>query len=285
MGSRIGWLGLAGVALLGCETVLGFDDFQRDAAGAANGGATYTTGGATANGGAPSSGGANGATGGSPAAGANGTGGYCGPGAGCTAEQTCLDSRCVDNALIDDMVDGDTAILRFQGRDGFWSNGHDDTTIETMNPPAGAFTMTRITDAKGQRYVASEEGSLYVDWGWFYGFKFRWDGSNYDASAYGGLRFSIISPTAPAGGSITVHIEITSQELEEGCQTTGCGAYYGKDIQVTPEWQEIDVRFNELTPKFSTPQPFNAAHLRVVWVEFPTGDHALIEIDSIRFIP
>jgi hypothetical protein len=186
--------------------------------------------------------------------------------------------------LIDDMIDGNTDILRIQNRDGYWSNADDGTLIYSMVPPTGEFEMTSIVDSKGARWVASQEGSLYVDWGWMFGFKFHWNGSDYDAGAYQGIRFSIVSPTTPAGGSIDVRVEITNAELEVSCGSS-CYAYYGKTIQLTSEWQNIDVLWAELTPRRAITAPFNPRHVRVVWVIFPSGDDALIEIDSVRFIP
>jgi hypothetical protein len=142
-----------------------------------------------------------------------------------------------DRPLVDDVSDGDHAIISQDGRHGWWWAVNDGTGQQAPMPPAVK---------AGPGWICTS-GSGFTDWGAGLGINLNSDGSRdciYDASAYRGVRFAIKGNVT--GG--TLRFQIVTADIEYSgapggkCVPTGpttdasasgsgdCNDHYGAEV-------------------------------------------------------
>jgi hypothetical protein len=254
-----------------------------DGGGSSTGGSN-DTGGVAANGGSAGAGG--GGTGGAGTGGAGtggagtggaGTGGSAGA-AGCSSGTGGSADACL---LIDNMEDGDTAILASCTRNGWWSASKDPvsgTQSFAMDPIAGG----RCGSTRAAHTVTNLLGG--------YGASIAFDifgGAPYDVSAYKGIVFAIMNTY----GAATVNVRFPNVDTHptggrcgvDGA--SGCWDDWFKTVNVTSTWTAQTVLWSELhqTGWGYTTATFNK---NIITVNFGIGTSSVdLWVDDIYFVP
>ncbi|MGK3992275.1 hypothetical protein [Sorangium sp. So ce1024] len=219
---------------------------------------------------------------GAGAGGAGGTGGAGGSGAG-TEPPACT-------ALLDDLEDGDGAIIRCKDRIGSWYTYNDGTRGGTQTPLPGRPFVPVSPGYGPSEHAAHVAGSGFVSRGAGMGFdlNFAPGGAKltYDASGYSGLTFWA---KAAAPTHIYVNFPDRNTDREGGvCEGSGCGDHFGEGIDITTEWAQYTVMFDILsTDGWGVPAPaaYDPAH--AYSVEFHTSKSTVFDflVDDIAFVP
>ncbi|WP_437554894.1 hypothetical protein WME97_22930 [Sorangium sp. So ce367] len=193
-------------------------------------------------------------------------------------------------ALLDDLEDGDGAILRCKDRVGSWYTYNDGTRGGAQTPLPGRPFVPVSPGHDPSEYAAHVAGSGFVSRGAGMGFdlNFAPGGAKltYDASGYSGLTFWA---KAAAPTHIYVNFPDRNTDREGGvCEGTGCGDHFGEGIDITTEWAQYTVMFDILsTDGWGVPAPpaFDAAH--AYSIEFHTAKSTVFDmlVDDIAFVP
>ncbi|HTN83782.1 MAG TPA: hypothetical protein VL242_08855 [Sorangium sp.] len=192
--------------------------------------------------------------------------------------------------LLDDLEDGDGAIVRCKDRVGNWYTYNDGTRGGTQSPLPGRPFVPVSPGHEPSMYAAHVAGSGFVTRGAGMGFDLNLAPGgaklSYDASAYSGLTFWA-KATAPT--HIYVNFPDRNTDLEGGvCAGSGCGDHFGEGLDITTEWAQYTVMFAALsTDGWGVPAPaaFDAAH--AYSVEFHTAKSTVFDmsVDDIAFVP
>lgn len=255
-------------ALVACSV---YDDSLQGGGGAASGGSAAATAGTASQGGTASGGqsaGSGGSTGSQPSGGggqagttagshAGGSGAEAGAGlAGAAGETQTGEAGApavTDDALVDDMEDGDAQVTIAQGRTGFWYVGNDGTIGGMQEPSSGAFQMAELAELErpNSRYAAHMKVSGFTGWGSVIGFNLVESLGHvepYDASAYCGVSFWAKAKTAT---SVRFRLPDESTHQAGGVCVVGGGAgqdcydHFGKSVALASFWQQFSAKFTE----------------------------------------
>lgn len=274
--------GSSGNASGGTAATAGGGAEPTSGAGGSTGG-KGTTGGANS-GGSVASGGAGGSVvssgGGSPGTGGEATGG--------TAP--------LPPELIDDMEDGNQAILLNDDRTGAWY-----TAVgaggEAEPAPMKSFSMTEIVGtpgAAGSTQAMHFKGSGGTEWGAMAAFDFSVKKAPYDATAYKGITFWV---KAAAAANIVVRIPIkdTSLEAMGACMamTNGCENHFSAPVALTTSWKQVSLPWASFKQDATWGFQTTFARTQLISVQFvvlsaippATPPSADFLIDDVAFIP
>ncbi|MDQ3232440.1 MAG: CIA30 family protein [Pseudobdellovibrionaceae bacterium] len=193
------------------------------------------------------------------------------------------------NAIIDDMEDGDARISGSEGRLGVWytfnpGGGCQQTPVVTKND---RFVMTPDSSQKG-KYVAATQGHNCQANGWSgggIGFHFLAEdpglgldpidcGNGYDASAFKGLSFALKSQ-----GNVRVQV-CTLDVTDYNC--------HGYDITAKADtWRDITIPWSQLLQEDWGPTtkvvPFNSARILSVQFKAMTPKFSLA-VNDVKFL-
>jgi licheninase len=162
------------------------------------------------------------------------------------------------NPLIDDFEDGDVRMPMVEHRAGQWYTFNDGTGSQ-LPKPGVLFSATRIPGGRGaSRFGLHNQGGKFSKWGANLSLELN-PRRCYDASAYGGIEF-----WTRGRGEIRVVVEMTHVITEEfgGSCTHDCFDGHGKRIKLSPDFQHVVVRWEELHQGgFGSPVPFDARSL------------------------
>ena len=253
--------------------------------GMATGGTTTggTTTGGTATGGTATGGTATGGT----TTGGTTTGGMStgGTGGGLTATCPAVTSVAGNTPLIDNLEDGDAAIMSVDSRVGFWLTNNDLTPTAQQNPPIGAFAPTTLS-AHGGNYSARTWGSGFASWAVLRAqLQISEAGEcRYDASRYTGISFWARSGSnfgTPIG--VGVATSATVSTVKGGTCQLNCFDYHFLSIVPTTSWVHYQMPWTALKQKgWGTPAAFNAT--KIMYVEFSLTDTAFdFYVDDLSF--
>lgn len=187
--------------------------------------------------------------------------------------------------MVDDMEDGDTAILEAGSRKGYWYTYNDETTGATQTPSPFAMTLL-TTPRETSKYAASTKGSGFTVWGSGMGFDLNASGttkSGYDASSATGISFWAMAAT---GSDTALRVNLQDKNTApEGGVCTKCNDHFGANVTLTTEWKQYTFTWKDLTQQsFGDPQPgIDAKALYAI--QFQMGAKATYEyfIDDIAF--
>lgn len=196
--------------------------------------------------------------------------------------------------LIDDLEDGDDAIVGETGRMGGWYTFHDDTVGGTQEPPDTGFAPT-AGGAGGSAFAATTTGSGFSEWGAGMGFDLNnpeavgevGTRGPYDATLYRGIAFS-----AKGNVAMTVAVEVTGVTPTDrggGCTpstTEGmeCDDLHGEAIALTGEWTEYLVEFGQLRQGgWGLAVPFSASEVTAVLFTTDANLAFDVSVDDVRF--
>ncbi|HVK74558.1 MAG TPA: hypothetical protein VM734_14600 [Kofleriaceae bacterium] len=177
-------------------------------------------------------------------------------GAGCAAgggEDSGPDAAVGAADLIDDLDDGDDAILEANGRLGGWYTFNDETMTGTQMPPGTGFSPT-AGGADGTPYAAGTTGSGFTEWGAGMGFDLNNPeavGMTGSRSKYDASRYKVLAFKAKGNVDVRVAVEtsaVTPTDRGGSCTpstTMGqeCEDLHGVKLELTADWKEYQVPF------------------------------------------
>lgn len=196
--------------------------------------------------------------------------------------------------LIDDLEDGDDAIDETNGRVGGWYTFNDASTTGSQIPPGSGFTTT-TGGADGSSFSAGTSGSGFTEWGAGMGFDLNNPaalGLEGPRGPYDASRFTSIAFKAKGNIPITVSLEVVGvTPTDRGGQcvpstTMGeeCDDLHGRFIDLTPEWQDHVVRFDELRQGgWGKAVPFAATDVTAVLFQADKDLSFDFAVDDVRF--
>ena len=185
--------------------------------------------------------------------------------------------------LIDDLEDGNAAILSCEGRQGVWT---------PFNVEATGGTQTFAFDAPGSpestKFAAHTSGQGYTK----VGMRFTLNQPSgalrgtYDVSKYKGIKFR-----AKTGAAIRVYMNLRDKNRDPDgnvCQSKGtCNDLFGEGCNVTAEWTQCSIPFSSLEPDTDAgSETVDLAH--VYGVDFhvlPDKNPFDLWIDDVTFLP
>ncbi len=187
------------------------------------------------------------------------------------------------HTLIDDLEDGDSAILELDGRHGSWYTINDGTGGTQQPAPAQTFAPAR-GGALGSDYSAHMTGTDFSSWGAALGVRFDVVGANtcaYDASRYQGIAFY-----ARGSGMVTISI-ITASTVpvaSGGTCETGCFDYYAGHVSLSSTWTRYQLAWSDLRQTgWGTPTTFDPGEIMATEWAFGTGVSFEIDVDDLQF--
>ena len=185
--------------------------------------------------------------------------------------------------LIDDLEDGDTQIIKKEGREGYWFT-FADTEGSTIKPKgnfeagAGGATPGSKRAAHIQGKVAASGKSLYVG----VGFAFLNPKGKYDASKYKGISFWAKGP-----GKVRFKTPDVNT-APEGDKCSDCYNDFGVDLYIAEQWQRYTIPFDRMAqqPNWGdrAPEVSKNALFAVQWQFSTPGADYDIWVDDIELV-
>jgi len=190
---------------------------------------------------------------------------------------------------IDDLEDGDNAILAKGSRTGYWYTYNDGTGMQKPAPdPTGAVPFLPTAGGHSPMFAAETSGSGSTAWGAGLGFDLNNTSKKscvYDASAYAGIKF-----WAKGNSAIRAMIKIpaTTQPTSDSGACTGaagmCEDHFGIDAKLTTDWAQYDLAFATLKQGgWGLATTFDKAQLIALQFQVAKGATFDFSIDDLTF--
>jgi Carbohydrate binding domain (family 11) len=204
---------------------------------------------------------------------------------GGNALQKCDNPVPAKDGLIDDFEDEDDQLADQDDRSGHWFIGKDDkgTTVEPSSV-SGNLSDGGANGTKKALHVTGKTASGDGAWGVEVNADFAPGRPQYDASQYAGVSFFIKS-----GSTKTKTIRFKASDVNTnptGGVCKACFNHFGKDIKLTPEWQEVTVSFAQMKQLAGWGDPFPAITPSKLYdIEFAvaSGQQFDFWVDEIKF--
>jgi len=187
-----------------------------------------------------------------------------------------------EDALIDDLEDGDGRLRLVDGRDGGWFVINDQTGTQL---PAGAIVPETGEGADGSEGFVRTMGQGFSGWGAAIGVNFHGNPScPYDASAFSGVSFY-------ARGDSTISVQVSTAatvpiatggdgtcQKPGGSPDEGCYGTHRKDVELSADWQHYSLSWDELVqPSWGTPAALEPS--RVIALQFTVLEDEALDFD------
>jgi hypothetical protein len=202
-----------------------------------------------------------------------------GPGA---PKECATTTRPAEDGLIDDFEDGNMQVSKVADRGGSWFASKDPNG-STIDPTPLAMSQPGAGSEKAL-HVFGQTSSATDAWGSLVGANFVEQGV-YDASKYSGIAFKA-KVGAKAAQSVRFNVGDVNTHPDGGvCKT--CWNHFGKDLQLTTEWQEYKVSFAELQQQPGWGDRFAAltpSKLIAIYWAFGPGKAFDLWVDDIHFV-
>jgi hypothetical protein len=170
--------------------------------------------------------------------------------------------------MIDNLEDGDGAIIPNGGRQGYWYI-FNDATVDGMQTPAMDMVVPEAGGGAGTNLAMHTTGSGFTTWGAGLGVDLNsMDGvkMTWDASAFTGI---VVHARGNGQIRASVQIEATVPVEEGGTCMLNCDPH-GKVLLLTDEWQQFTLQFDQLNQEgWGTPAAWDAS--TIVGVQFKVG--------------
>ncbi len=189
-----------------------------------------------------------------------------------------------EDGLIDDFEDGNTRIAGKAGRGGYW--------FKSADPKGSAFEPDEIQMIDGGNdhpgkvlHVSGTTSSAQDAWGVLVGANFTTE-KTYDASRYVGISFRA-KVGKDASPSVRFKIGDINTHPDMGV-CTSCWNHFGKDLNLTNEWQQYQVLFTvaRQEPYWGNPKPDSITPAALYSFDFTIkpGQKFDLWIDDIEFL-
>jgi hypothetical protein len=185
--------------------------------------------------------------------------------------------------LIDDFEDGDTQITKLADRSGYWFTSHDDHG-STIDPTPLAPSAGGADGSQKAMHISGQTATGVGSWGSQLGANLVGEGV-YDASDHAGISFK-----AKVGPSSTKKVRFKVADVNthpDGGVCKNCWNQFGKNLDLTTEWREYRVTFDEMRQEAGWGDPFPAVVpskiMGINWSIEP-GRAFDLWIDDVQFI-
>ncbi len=197
---------------------------------------------------------------------------------------------CTRAAVIDDSEDNDHRLLT-QGERGGYVYTFLDEAGSSVEPLAGRLGGTFAQSeggANGSMYAArfhgKTSGGAIVFAG--FGLNFTDPKTPYDAQAYEGISF-FARRGADSVSSLRVKVPDTATDAEGG-RCTECFNDFGTDVELTEDWQQHTLSFQDLSqlPGWGSPRPGSVDSAALYGIQFQVnspGSSFDVWIDDVSF--
>lgn len=189
--------------------------------------------------------------------------------------------------LIDDVEGPFPKLPLKDGRNGGWYSVHDNSYGQ-VSPP----TAMTLQPARGEsHFAAGISGDGFTDWGAQLGVSFKSPATGYDASKYCGIRF--MAKGSGAGWSMLMSDRTSVPQggvCVEGSWDSeqSCYRFVGKTFAVGADWQEVKIRFDELSvlmdPTSLRKLDPSAVYDILFNIHNPQGEGFELLVDDLAFI-
>ncbi|MEY2929708.1 MAG: hypothetical protein RL033_457 [Pseudomonadota bacterium] len=202
-------------------------------------------------------------------------------------ENTVEGKACPPDAKIEDAEDGNNQVVVQDGRSGYVYT-YVDAEGSTVEPAAGGVFQMSAGGANGSQYALRMSGDLASGKTVFaaMGMNFTDPQGPYDLSKYKGISF--FAKKGPSSTS-KVRLKFPDKNTDPaGGVCAACSNDFGKDLQLTEEWQRFIVPFSSLRQEsgWGNPRPRSVATEAVIAAQFQVnekGRHFDIWIDDLAF--
>jgi hypothetical protein len=204
--------------------------------------------------------------------------------AGPNAPKACVSgSRPAEDGLLDDFEDGATQLAKIADRGGYWFTSHDPNG-SVIDPMPFAISDPGAGSSEKSLHVFGHTSADNGAWGVLVGANFVEQGF-YDASKYAGISFK-----AKTAGSGTKSARFNVADVNthpDGGVCKNCWNHFGKDLDLTTDWQEYKFSFAELAQqsgwgdRYPTITPSKV--IAFSWAIGP-GRPFDLWVDDVRFI-
>ncbi|HYP89822.1 MAG TPA: hypothetical protein VEQ59_16755 [Polyangiaceae bacterium] len=191
-----------------------------------------------------------------------------------------------DAALLDDFEDGDVALDAQGDFHGLWYVNNDGSGQQSPAADADAAALLGSPGAPSSpRFALHTSGQDFTKWGAFAAVRLnaaKTYACLFDLSSYSGISLSVKGEGALRMNFGTVATTPTSDGGE--CRTDACSDY-GKVVELSSDWQRIDVAFSELSqPSWATTADWDPTRaLRVsFWADGADFDFWIDELELHR---
>jgi hypothetical protein len=201
-------------------------------------------------------------------------------------DQCAASSKAGGDGVVDDLEDGDNAIISHDGRAGYWFTYHDGTQT-------GSLMLSFPADDGADDTLHSMHFAAKGYTGWGAGFGVTVNGSNpmcgHDASIYEGFRFwaKATGRHGPFGVGMAIPTRDTAATDGNGgggtcvpgsAPYTGCGYFHGHSFTFTTEWQEYEIKWEDLVQQGGGQSfPFSSKRILSILFQTPTGDPVVVD--------
>lgn len=188
------------------------------------------------------------------------------------------------DGLIDDFEDEDNQLAKLAGRDGYWWTAQD-TNGSTIEPKKVAATAGGAGSPKALNFkgtTSSENGA----WGVNFGVNFMSEKIPFDGSQYAGIRFK-----AKVGANSTKKLRFKIGDInthQDAGVCKSCWNHFGKDLDLSEQWQEYTVMFAEAKQAdgWGEPRPPSITTDKLWNIDFSIGPSATYDVwlDDVQFV-
>ncbi len=184
---------------------------------------------------------------------------------------------------IDDLEDGDDAILPGPGREGSWYAYGDGTGTQTA-----AGSTIHGPGGYGGGYAATTAGSGFTNWGARIGLNFHWDASTstsapIDATEFAGLRVRVRGTSATGTLKVLPITRDVTPVAEGGTCESDCDDPHFWTVPLDGEWQDFLLPFTHLFQNGTHAVVFDKAQLTNVNFQAPPGGDFEFAVDDVAF--
>jgi hypothetical protein len=191
---------------------------------------------------------------------------------------------------IDDFEDGNNQTNVEGGRDGYWYTAKDNQG-SAYEIPAGEFATseggeegsTTALHIKGTTASGGDQA-----WGIELGMNFlNSQGDFYDASKYEALAFKAKLGSKDVDKKVRVSLADVNTHPNGGV-CSACYNHFNSTIELTPEWKEYTLAFNDLKQRegWGQPRPANVTPAKLVNINFQIGSGKPFDVwlDDLKFL-
>lgn len=150
----------------------------------------------------------------------------------------------VSENLIDDFEDGDDAIREHAGRSGIWYVANDGFGPQTPRAEQPLLPVGLKPARGASKRGLHTTGGPFGVWGALIGTALALDGDEvlpYDLSGYSGVRLWLRAGSQAPGVAQVARVNFVTPATKDPPSD-----HFGVDIELTPEWQQVEVPFESL---------------------------------------
>jgi hypothetical protein len=191
-------------------------------------------------------------------------------------------TRPSEDGIIDDFEDNDTQVTKVGDRNGYWF-ASPDPNGSSIDPKPLADSPGGAGESKKALHVFGQTSSASGAWGAQVGANLVGEGV-YDASKYAGISFR-----AKIGKESTKVVRFKVADVNthpDGGVCKTCWNHFGKDLELSTEWQEYKVAFADMKQEAGWGEPLPAITVsKLMGINWSIGPGRTFDLwlDDVQF--